>query len=65
MFNQNGTVLRGPDVVEGAPSSLGPIFAESARRAILQCQPYTMLHREHYAQWRDMEMEFSLRDMFR
>jgi len=65
MFNQNGTVLRGPDVVEGAPSSLGPIFAESARRAILQCQPYTMLHREHYAQWRDMEMEFSSRAMFR
>jgi colicin import membrane protein len=65
MFNQNGTVLRGPDVVEGAPSSLGPIFAESARRAILQCQPYTMLHKEHYAQWRDMDMVFNLRDMFR
>jgi colicin import membrane protein len=65
MFNQNGTVLRGPDVVEGAPSALGPIFAESARRAILQCQPYTMLHQEHYAQWKDMEMEFNLRDMFR
>jgi colicin import membrane protein len=65
MFNQNGTVLRGPDVVEGAPSALGPIFAESARRAILQCQPYTMLRREHYAQWRDMEMVFNLRDMFR
>jgi colicin import membrane protein len=65
MFNVNGTVLRGPDVVEGAPSALGPIFAESARRAILQCQPYTMLRREHYAQWRDMEMVFNLRDMFR
>ena len=65
MFNQNGTVMRGPDVVEGAPTSLGPIFAESARRAILQCQPYTMLHKEHYAQWRDMEMVFNLRDMFR
>lgn len=65
IFNRNGTVMRGPDVVEGAPSALGPIFAESARRAILQCQPYTMLHQEHYAQWKDMEMEFNLRDMFR
>jgi colicin import membrane protein len=64
MFNTNGTVLRGPDVVEGAPSALGPVFAESARRAILQCQPYTMLHPEHYAQWRDMEMVFNLHDMF-
>jgi colicin import membrane protein len=52
-------------VVEGAPSALGPVFAESARRAILQCQPYTMLRPEHYAQWRDMEMVFNLRDMFR
>jgi colicin import membrane protein len=65
MFNTNGTVLRGPDVVEGAPSALGPVFAESARRAILQCQPYTMLRPEHYSQWRDMEMVFNLRDMFR
>jgi len=65
MFNRNGTVMRGPDVVEGAPSALGPIFAESARRAILQCQPYTMLRPEHFSQWRDMDMEFSLRDMFR
>jgi colicin import membrane protein len=65
MFNRNGTVMRGPDVVEGAPSALGPIFAESARRAILQCQPYTMLHQDHYAQWKDMEMVFNLRDMFR
>jgi colicin import membrane protein len=65
VFNTNGTVSRGPDVVEGAPSALGPVFAESARRAILQCQPYTMLRPEHYAQWRDMEMVFNLRDMFR
>ena len=33
IFNRNGTVMRGPDVVEGAPSALGPIFAESARRS--------------------------------
>ena len=55
-------------MVEGAPSALGPVFAESARRAILQCQPYTMLRPEHYAQWQDMEMVFNLRakgDMFR
>ena len=65
MFRQDGSVLRGPELVEGARSALGPIFAESARRAILQCQPYTMLHKETYDQWKDMEMVFNLRDMFR
>jgi colicin import membrane protein len=65
MFRPDGSVLRGPDLVQAAASSLGPVFAESARRAILQCQPYTMLHKETYDQWKDMEMVFNLRDMFR
>jgi colicin import membrane protein len=66
LFNQDGTVKRGPDIVEApASASLGPIFAESARRALLQCQPYTMLHKESYDQWKDLELAFNLRDMFR
>jgi hypothetical protein len=65
MFNPDGTVKRGPDLVEAAASPLGPIFAESARRALLQCQPYTMLRKETYDQWKDLEPVFSLRDMFR
>lgn len=65
LFNPDGTVKRGPDIVEAAASSLGPIFAESARRAVLQCQPYTMLHKETYDQWKDLELAFNLRDMFR
>jgi colicin import membrane protein len=66
LFNPDGTVKRGPDVVEApASASLGPIFAESARRALLQCQPYTMLHKQTYDQWKDLELAFNLRDMFR
>jgi outer membrane biosynthesis protein TonB len=65
LFNPDGSVKRGPDIVEAAASSLGPIFAESARRAVLQCQPYMMLHKETYDQWKDLELAFNLRDMFR
>jgi outer membrane biosynthesis protein TonB len=65
LFNPDGSVKRGPDIVEAAASSLGPIFAESARRAVLQCQPYTMLHKETYDQWKDLELAFNLREMFR
>ena len=65
IFNENGTVRQGPSVVEGGASAFGPVFAESARRAILQCQPYTMLRRETYSLWKDMEIGFKPSDMFR
>jgi colicin import membrane protein len=41
------------------------VFAESAKRAILQCQPYTMLRKETYNNWKDMELAFKPSDMFR
>ena len=65
IFNPDGSVKRGPDVIGGRPSANGPAFAESARRAILQCQPYTMLRKETYDNWKDMELAFRPSDMFR
>jgi colicin import membrane protein len=65
VFNPNGTIRLGPDVVEATASSHGPAFAESAKRAILQCQPYTMLRPETYQLWKDMEVGFRPSDMFR
>jgi colicin import membrane protein len=63
-FNPDGSVKRGPDVIGGRPSATGPAFAESAKRAILQCQPYTMLRKETYDSWQDMELAFKPSDMF-
>ena len=64
MFRRDGSVERGPDTIEGTSSPYGPAFAESGRRAILQCQPYTMLKPEHYDSWKDIEIGFTPRDMF-
>lgn len=64
IFRRDGTIERGPDAVEGSASSYGPAFAESGKRAILQCQPYTMLHPQTYDSWKDIEIEFSPRDMY-
>jgi len=64
-FNENGSVARGPDLVSAKHSPVGPAFAESAKRAILQCQPYTMLRKETYNNWKDMELAFKPSDMFR
>lgn len=64
MFRRDGSVARGPDTIEGSTSPYGPAFAESGRRAILQCAPYTMLRPEKYDTWKDIEIAFRPSDMF-
>ena len=38
---------------------------ESAARALNRGQPFDMLKPEHYEQWKDIEITFDPRDMFR
>jgi outer membrane biosynthesis protein TonB len=64
LFKRDGTLLNTPVLVEAPPSQVGPVLAESAKRALLQCQPYTMLKPEHYDQWKDMQITFDPREMF-
>jgi colicin import membrane protein len=61
-FRQDGSVARDPSVVEGTASTLGPVLAESAKRALLGCQPFTMLKPEHFEQWKDIEIKFDPHD---
>jgi colicin import membrane protein len=63
LFRQDGTLAQPPVVVAGSASPLGPALAESGKRALLQCQPFTMLKPEHYAQWRDITVNFNPREM--
>jgi hypothetical protein len=58
LFKQDGSLMNEPVLVEGTASQLGPALAESAKRALLLCQPFTMLKPEHYDQWRDLELKF-------
>jgi colicin import membrane protein len=64
LFKQDGSVAEPPQLVMGTPSAFGPAMAESAKRAILTCQPFKMLKPEHYEQWKDIEITFDPRDMF-
>jgi len=57
-LNQDGTVGARPQVVEGSTHPMGPAFANSAVRAILQCGPY-QLPAEKYATWRDFDAVFT------
>jgi outer membrane biosynthesis protein TonB len=64
LFKQDGSVANQPVLVAGTASPFGPAMAESAKRAILGCQPFKMLRPENYELWKDIEITFDPKDMF-
>ena len=64
LFKPDATVSTPPQLVAATASQFGPAMAESAKRAILTCQPFTMLRSEHYEQWKDLEITFDPHEMF-
>ena len=64
LFKQDGSVANQPVLVAGTASAFGPAMAESAKRAILTCQPFKMLRPENYELWKDIEITFDPKDMF-
>jgi hypothetical protein len=58
LFKADGSLSHEPVLVEATASSLGPALADSAKRALLLCQPFTMLKADHYDQWKDLELKF-------
>lgn len=64
LFNPDGSIRGTPVLVEGPANEMGPVLADSAKRALLRCQPYAPpLLLEHYDQWKDIEITFDPRDM--
>jgi len=63
LFKPDGSLAQMPVVVAGSASPMGPALAESGTRALLMCQPFTMLKPEHYAQWKDITVDFNPRDL--
>jgi outer membrane biosynthesis protein TonB len=64
LFNRDGSLAADPAMVAGTASPYGPAMAESAKRALLTCQPFKMLRAETYNSWKDIEITFDPRDMF-
>jgi colicin import membrane protein len=54
-----------PQLVSSGNSPLAIAARESAARALNRGQPFDMLKPEHYEQWKDIEITFDPRDMFR
>jgi colicin import membrane protein len=63
LFKPDRTLVQEPVLVEATASPLGPALAASAKRALLSCQPFTMLRPEHYDQWKDLELKFDPKEL--
>ena len=63
-LNQDGSLAGQPMVTDRGGGSTYQIAAEAAMRAIRRCAPYT-LPAAKYEAWRDVEVTFDPRDMFR
>jgi outer membrane biosynthesis protein TonB len=60
----DGTVAAEPTIVavRGPSKSVATAVAESAKRAIVQCQVYTFLPKEQYETWKYIQMTFALKE---
>jgi hypothetical protein len=63
-LNEDGTLVGYPTVANSDSSPFFQAAADSAVRAVFQCQPYE-LPSDKYALWRDMILNFDPSDMYR
>ena len=63
-LNEDGTLVGYPTVANSGSSPFFQAAADSAVRAVYQCQPYT-LPKAKYALWRDMILNFDPSEMYR
>lgn len=61
----DGSLASEPIVVavRGPSRSIAQAVAESARRAIVQCQVYSFMPKQQYESWKLIPMTFGLKDM--
>lgn len=65
LFNQDGSLQSEPRVVGRGMTSAQQVAAESAMRAIRRCAPYSFMPAAKYEAWKDVEVTFDPRDLFR
>lgn len=64
-LGRDGRLGAPPSVLTSGSGTLFNTARDSAVRAVFQGQPFDMLRPEHYEAWKDIEVTFDPRDMFR
>ena len=62
-LNRDGTLAQAPQIINAGSSQFFTAAADSAVRAVFQCQPYSM-PAPKYDQWRSMTLNFDPRRMY-
>jgi colicin import membrane protein len=65
VFNRDGSLTRDPTVSNHGAHPMFNVAAESALRAVRRCAPYSFMPPAKYDVWKDVEVTFDPRDMFR
>ena len=64
-FNQDGSLAGEPRLISRVSAGYQQIAAESAIRAVRRCAPYTFMPAAKYESWKDVEVNFDPRELFR
>jgi outer membrane biosynthesis protein TonB len=63
-FKRDGTLDIGPQVLTSGSGARFNAIRDSAVRAVLIGQPFTMLRPDHYDIWKEMDFTFDTKEMF-
>jgi len=58
----DGTLAAEPILIEASASAKGPILMQGAIRALQACQPYMMLPKDRYGEWKVIDLTFTPQD---
>lgn len=57
-----GRLAADPILIEASASMKGPLLMQGAIRALQACQPYAMLPRDRYGEWKVLDLSFTPQD---
>jgi hypothetical protein len=58
-FQPNGRLAAEPALVAASASPFGPALVENAKKAIQECQPFSVLPPSKYKEWKNLDLGFS------
>lgn len=62
LMQPDGKLAATPQLIEASASMKGPLLMKSATSAIEACQPYAMLPKDRYKEWKVLDLDFTPRD---
>lgn len=62
LMTPEGKLAAEPLLIEASASMKGPLLMQGAVRALQACQPYAMLPKDRYGEWRVLDLSFTPQD---